>query len=379
MQPAFSSTRQVLAFCALLAVIILLPAVLLAVVTKTGWLQIRDRYPALGGAVRGGFNASYLEHQVFTATNPVDIAFIGSSGMLYDINTPFVQQQLSQHLHREAEVVTLGWVWSGCDLVYFVARDLLEHRPVRLLVVGNEEQLEFKPGATKQTIRQQSVPHRAAYAWFWRGEEVSALGLLQLPLTEIVNLYGAAILDLPRHLLDLARANRADQDLPAQIALRGAHRSQSSSAPGPADLAATFSQRAKATPADVVVYADGTRAKFDFIAPPWDRYQLYFARRLAQLCREHGTELVALHLPWAAEAQQETIPVSTRWTEELGMPVQLIGVPGARFFSGFSPGEVPQAFYGGDDRHLNTHGQDLLTQLVTPTLLKRYDATSGSF
>ena len=57
---------------------------------------------------------------------------------------------------------------------------------------------------------------------------------------------------------------------------------------------------------DVVTYSSETSQRFVFDGPAWDRYELYFARRLARLCAENGTKLVALHLPLLAEAQNRS-------------------------------------------------------------------------
>lgn len=370
MRPAFSSTRQATGFSVLLAIVILLPGVLPVVVAKTGWFKVRERYPVRIGA--------YIEQQVFAETNSVDIAFVGTSKIWTAINTPYVQQKLSEHLHRDAEVVTLGWNDPGCDILYFVAHDLIEHRRVRILVVGDEAQSELKLGATSPTYREHSRPHRATYTWYWRGEDIQALGLLQLPLTEKISLYGEAIIDFPHYLLDVGRPNLlslSDYYRPF-IASRGAARKEA----GWGNTSTTFisydPERALATPADVVIYSNETRKKFVFDGPAWDRYERYFARRLARLCQERGIKLVALHLPLLGEAEQPIIPVPTRWTEELDAPVELIGIPGAELFAGFSPEDVREFFYY-DDWHLNQNGEDLLTPLITPTLFKLYDDSTN--
>ena len=131
-------------------------------------------------------------------------------------------------------------------------------------------------------------------------------------------------------------------------------------------------------PGDVLSYSNETREKFFFNGPDWDRYQRYFASRLARLCLARGTKLVALHLPLAAEVQQAVIPVPTRWTDELGAPVELLGIPGDKLFAGFSPAEVRKLFYY-DEWHLNKNGEDLLTPLVAPKLFELYDAATKHF
>jgi hypothetical protein len=369
MRPAFSSTRQAIGFSLLLGTIIVLPAILPVLASKTGWLKVRERYPSTIGA--------YVEHQVFAETNSLDIAFVGTSRIWTAINTPYVQQKLSEHLHRDAEAVTLGWSFAGCDVLYFVARDLIEHRRVRLLVVGDEVQLELKPGTTSPTYRRNSRPHRASYTWFWRGEDTQALRLLQLPPKEKLSLYGEAIIDLPHYLFDVGRPNllSLSEYYRPFVADRGAGRQHKGWGHNPEMFFPYDPRRALATPSDVVTFSSQTQKQFAFDGPSWDAYQLYFARRLVRLCLDHGTKLMAVHLPVLAEAQQSVIQVPTRWTEDLGTPVELIGIPGAKLFVGYSPDEVRKYFYC-DDWHLNQNGEDLFTPLITPALLEFYDETA---
>lgn len=375
MQPAFSSTRQAIGFSLLVSIIILLPAI----AARTGWFKIEGRYPSISIA-RGGVPT--LQQEIFDNTNTVDVACVGSSRML-TIDTPFLEHEFSEHLHHPAKVFTLGWNWSGFDILYFVVRDLLRQRHVRMLVVNDETQRTAKPGQIEYVFRQHSYPHRLATYWYWRGQDVVALGLLDLPLKDVIAAYGAAIIDLPRYLLDWARPSlpfNLPRCPPMQqfVANRGAALWAWGWGESPETFSAYDVREFPAAPADVVVYSDATRAMFTFTGPPRDAYAEYFAKELTRLCQEQGTKLVVLHMPSPTEGQQVTIPDPQHWSQDFGAPVELIGIPGIKLFAGRAPAEVRKLFFS-DELHLNKNGSDLLTRLITPTLLQFYDASTNHF
>ena len=377
MRSAFSSTRQAIAFSLLLATFMLLPAV----AALTGWFKIEGRYPFI--SCNYG-SLPTLEQEIFVNTNTVDVAFLGSSRVWGDIDTPYVAQAFSQRLQREAEVFTLGWRWSGgYDALYFIARDLLDHRCVKMLVVCDETGYA---GSDERgwTLLKHSPPHRLATFWYWRAQDVSALGLVELPLKDIIARYGAAIIDIPRYLLDWIRPNLPfDPEQQPYMQQVAADRGALLRAYGfSGEMRATSSEGDPRpfppTPADVVVYAPATREAFTFTGPAWDAYARHFAGKLARLCQERGTKVVVLHFPTSVDTEQRTISEPRCWPEDLGAPVELAGIPGAKLFAGLAPEEVRKLFFY-DRLHLNQQGADLFTRLITPTLLKFYDASTNHF
>ena len=92
MRPAFSSTRSAVAFGAALALTALLPAVMPLLAAITGGFNLRDRYP-LPTVFSGEYcKPSFLENQIFSASNAVDIVFMGSSHIGDGIDPRAVQQ-----------------------------------------------------------------------------------------------------------------------------------------------------------------------------------------------------------------------------------------------------------------------------------------------
>jgi len=361
MTPAFSSPRQTAAFALLLALLLASPVL----VAKTGWLNRRDVYPAM--PVKTGPFA-WIQQQIYSRTDDVDIAFLGSSHIWYGVDTAYVQKQFNETTGREGQVITLGWCWPGYDAAYAIARDLLQHRHVRMLVIDDEDNPAYD-----------DAPHVESSHWLRMGENSDVMA--GLPLPDRFNLYGGMVLGTPRNLLSVLRPNLMEtvaesstgywnqtfgtQDFSEQ---RGCLRVRKNSETDP--NFAPFAPPLRATPSDTTVYSPQTADSFAFTGPPLRPYHLFFARKLAQLCRENGTRLVILHVPTLKDSALATIPERTPWEKTLGAPVDDIGIPGAKLFDGVSSSDVRRFFF--NDTHLNLNGQERFTPLVTPALLKLY-------
>jgi hypothetical protein len=357
MRPAFSSPRQAAAFALLLAALLALPAVM----ARTGRLDRRDVYPPIADEY-GPF--PWIQQKIFAEAGDADMVFLGSSHLWNAVDTPYVQRQLSERLGREAEVFTLGWPWAGFDAAYVLARDLLDRRRVRTLVIYDEDPRD-------------DLPHRHSSRWFRIGEDSDALA--GLPWTAQASLYGGTVLGMPRHLLSLARPNLVED--PA----RGSHSFWNTryAAPNLARQRGAIKARlgfdytteflpypspGVATPGDARVYSAEARDAFAFVGPALPPYQLHFARKLARLCRERGTQLVVLHVPVLAEQGQTVIAERAFWPEVLEAPAEIVGIPPARLFAGIPAGDLPRLFY--DKVHFNQNGQELFTPLITPALVE---------
>jgi hypothetical protein len=361
MKPAFSSGRQAAAWALLLATLLALPCLL----AKTGWLRRDEVYPSIPARF-GPF--AWIQQAIYTDAGDVDLAFVGSSKIWNGIDTPYVEKAFSERLGRQARVITLGWPWAGFDEVYFIARDLLDRHHVRTLVVYDDSSNE-------------DMPQTTSFRVFRIGENSEALR--GLPLLAQVRLYGGAVLAAPRQLLSVLRPavgptvsvasdwTSAFQAPPTAERL-GSLRARLSGARSPHFI--QLSPAVQASPADALIYGDETRASFKFMGPALAPYQLHFARKLAQLCRDRGTQLVVLHVPTFTERDEAEVRERVLWPDILGRDVKLVGIPPARMFAAMSRTDVEALFYEGV--HLNRNGQDVFTPLITPSLLKLYDLSA---
>jgi hypothetical protein len=369
MAPAFSSTKQAAAFSLLLLVLLLLPAVF-----KKNWLPPREEiYSSLKW---GSGPFPFLQQQIFEEKGDIDIAFIGSSHIWCGIETPYVQKELSKKLERQAVVRSICWGGAGFDALYFFSKDLLEHRKVHLLVFYDE--FVGRRGPQLLSVR-----------WFRFGENAEELA--GLPVEAKVPFYFAAILGMPRNLLSLIRTNLLTNVFPERktsletifrtpnpAARLGSLAPQIGFNPDPNALNLNFvdyTPQLKAQPSDVCIYSPASKEAFQFSGPPTTPWQLAFARKFAQLARNHQAKLVILHFPTTDELKAAKIEEREFWPSVLGTDVTMLGIPSATLFDGMTDDNILKLFY--NTGHLNKNGQELFTPLITPALLKIYDSQTN--
>ena len=361
MAPAFSSRRQAGAFGLLLLVLLLLPAL----VGKSLLPPRGEIYSALSWRL-GAF--PFIDQQMSGDKRDIDIAFIGSSHIRYDVDTPYVQKALSNALGRPAVVVTLAWGWHGMDALYFITRDLLQNRKVHLIVINDD------CGVNR--------PHQEAWRWFRFGEDEKELA--GLSLRDHVYYYFGAMVGMPRNLLDFVRSNLPADLTPQHVAyveqrdhyILPTRRLGSTAAqfglPWRPDLFVHQVPPGDAQPSDAILYSPATGQKFDFSGPPAPHLQVYFAQKLAALVKARHSSLVLLLFPRYPEARDSVIHDSPLWPEGLGQDAGILGIPPAQLFSGLSDAQVRQLF--ADSSHFNQSGQEFYTPLITPSLLQLYES-----
>jgi hypothetical protein len=366
MRPAFSSTKQAAAFALLLLLVLLSPVL-------AGKRLLPPREQAYASQSWGSGPYPWIENQIFQETNDIDIAFVGSSHILHAIDTPYVQAKLSEKLGRPAVVRTIAWGGAGFDALYFVTRDLLAHRKVRMLVIYDEDPL---PG-----IRNTQVS-----AWFTFGEDA---GLLSgLPNREQGVFYFAAIMGMPRNLLNLARNNlptplisnppnywEQHYGSASIVKLLGCTCSKLGfNYDKLSDLFTAFTPftpRTAATPADTEIYSSMVKNDFEFGKTPLPAWQLYFAGKLAELAQTNECKVVMLTLPVLADAPATAIRERAFWPDIFRNGFWLIGIPPTKLFGGLTDQELHWLFTNSG--HFNKNGMEYFTPLITPALLQIHE------
>ena len=358
MRPAFSSTRQAALFGLLILAILLLPLLL-----RKSLLPGREKLYAAASWGDGAF--PYIHDQIFQESGDIDIAFMGCSTIFWGIDTPYVQARLSEKLGREAAVRTIGWNRPGYDPFYFISRDLLEHRKVRMIVF-----CDLSRGAT-------NTAHLNASHWFRFGED--APDLAGVPLQSEISFYASAALGAPRNLLSLLRPDQSviwsNQISWAQFvnipnpALRLGSLAVSKRYDGP------FSEFAPPKPADpaaALTYSAGNKEAFQFSDAALPELQTAMMRKIGVLARKHGVKLVCLHMTGEEERRSTVIKERSFWPDTFQSEVSMVGVPGGSLFAGLSDQEVRKLFY--DYQHFNANGQKYFTPAITPALMQLYES-----
>jgi len=365
MRPAFASTGHAAAVGLLLLVLMLLP-----VLVGKSCLPPREQvYSWMGWETSGAH--PYNHHLIFEEKGDIDIAFMGSSKAEFDIDTPLVEEKLSALLGRTATVRTLAWGGGGFDELYFVAKDLLQNRKVKMIVFYNEYRYDNEPNSL--------APYVFRYA-------DDADILTTLPLRKKLAYYYAAILGMPKNLLGKFRFA-----LPAELHPKTSLIMEHFQTGDVVNRLGSFASRlgfnystifddygtfipytpkTAVKPSDVSIYSPETRDQFQFSGPPIPDWQLQFAKRFAALARQHSVKLVLLHFPLPDEMRSARINEPVFWPDVLRTDVSMIGIPPATLFEGLKDDEVRKLYK--DNLHLNENGQKYFTPLITPALLKIY-------
>jgi hypothetical protein len=364
MRPAFSSTRQAAAFALLLLLLLLAPAL-----AGKKFLPPREETYSSIWWEYGDF--PYMDSQIFREKGDMDIVFIGSSHIWAAFDTPAVQEQLGKELGRQAVVRTFGWGGPGFDELYFVAKDLLEHRRVRMLVIDD--------GFDKL-----DQPHVLASRMFRLGDDAETLKGLSPQIQAAYHF--ASVAGLPRNLVSLARTNLpADMNAPnywesrshaANFAAHlGTFKARSGFRENPTAEPEPFVEYAPQTgtsSSDVCIFSPGTKNNFGFAESGLPPTQLHFAQKFAALMQEYGCKLVVLHIPTFDERKSVFISEPVFWPGVLHTDVTMIGIPPATMFRGLTDDEIRELY--SDSVHLNGNGQSYFSSLMTPALLKIYES-----
>jgi hypothetical protein len=130
-----------------------------------------------------------------------------------------------------------------------------------------------------------------------------------------------------------------------------------------------------ARPGDVCIYPPATQGGFQFSKRPLPAWQSHFARKLVTLARDHGCQLVLLHIPTIDEVRSPVIQEREFWADVLRTEGTIMGIPPAKLFAGISDEYVRKSYF--NPGHLNKNGQEYLTPLITPALLQIYDSPTN--
>jgi hypothetical protein len=345
MTPAFHSTRHAICFGLTLLFLLALPVALRSI----GGAPIEEAYRGI--SERAGSFAQ-MRREIFEEREPADLLFCGSSLLRSGVDAELAARELGKALGKPASVAVLPMSWQGPDLNYYVARDFIEHRKAKMLVM-----------AAPALVHRSSQPHVQLFRVVRFGDHPGALEGLG-PRSQIAT-YAEFVLGAPRQALNLLRRNRVEP----------APRSRIEKGSRLGYLGAPFVERTVKAPAVAAkdcYELDGSRAAFRFDAPDLNPYQLHYLRKTAELARQHGVLLVLLHMPSPSERGLDYVPWQRNAAALAGPNVALAGIASAAMFRG-APQDQYFDFF--QDEHLNANGKELFTREFMPALIELYDRT----
>ena len=343
----FGSKRQAAGFVLLLLILLVLPVGL----EKSRLLSRSDLYSTVPERF-GAF--SYVHRQIFEEKSEIDILFLSTSTLWSAVDTPHVQRELSRALGRDANVVTFGSNWRGEDLSYFLMRDLLQRRKVKLVAFS-------MPLPSQLTNK----PHLQSFSWM-QCDDIAAVRK-GLSRQNQVSLYAESVLGSPRHLLSLVRPNQLEES-PVAATLGADYRPEKYGG----DAVPAWKPNGPAAAAKSMIYSPETKDQFRFIHKPLNDYQGHFLRLLFDLLRQQQVPVIIVNTPESGGRPNDVVTERMYWPEVFGSDMSIIGIPKAMLFQGMSDAEIDRFFYGQYKDHLTLTGSQLFTETITPAILEIY-------
>ena len=343
MAPAFLTTGRAAALGGVLLFFLTLPVTL----SRIGGVSREEMYRGISERA-GAFD--FIRRQIYEEHAELDMAFCGSSLLGGAVDPRVVERDLSQALGRQAHVLLLPQSWQGPDMNYFVSRDLMEARKVKMLVMSSPA-----------WVQRSNQPHVQLFRVTRYGDHPGALD--GLDWRHQLAIYADFVLGAPRQALDLLRPNEVDPRAGRTISFGTAGGYMG----GP-----FIPHEVKRPPiaAESMIYSTRTSGYFRFEGPGLNEYQLHFLRKSVELARAHGAVLVILHLPSPSERGETVVKERQLVPEVFGDSVAMVGVSAADLFMDVPPAEFLDYYH---DEHLNTNGMQLYTKTVTPALIELYE------
>jgi hypothetical protein len=349
MAPAFPSTRRTAAFGAIMALLLTLPITLHWI----GGVSLDEAYRGISERA-GTFD--YFRRKMFEEHSDVDILFCGGSLLGNAVDISSVERGVSRAIGRQATVILLRQSWQGPDMNYFVARDFMEQRKAKLLVI-----------AAPAWVHHSNQPHVQLLRVIRYGDHPGALD--GLSLRSRLALYADYVLGAPRQALNLLRPNMI---YPQGVEPASPHVNPAGYRGRP------FVRRQVVVPAippASLIRSSENRDLFSFDGPPLNAYQLHFLQKTKELAQQQGALLVILHIPSPSERGSKVVPERQLVMELLGPGVVYAGVPSARMFENI-PDEQFEDYF--QDEHLGLNGSELYTGIITPVLIQLYEQYTQS-
>ena len=333
--PVFSRRYQAVCFILVSVLSLLAPLIMPKV------LPVKARYETVPWGL-GDY--AFMREQIFEESRPVDVLFLGPSAVWAGINPDVVEQALTARSGREATVLNFGANFFGHELAYFLLRDTLLHRRVRLVVLG-------VPSPTMST------PHVVTPYMLDVYRDAALID--SAPPRARLTYYAAAVLGAPRQLLSLVRPNRAlnDFEQARHLIEKSGHGQH-------------YETRADRGTVENVDDADGdawlTKGNRRIVEDPPEPHQEALLRAIAALCEQSGTRLTLVHMPRQTDdASVVVLPVS----DLLDGRLRLIA-PASKFM--FLEPDGRAAFFRNAG-HLNYRGSIQFTRDILPAVLSAYD------
>jgi hypothetical protein len=286
---------------------------------------------------------------IFKDKEDVTIAFIGLSSMWVGIDASRVERYLAEKGLVNPKVIMIGANHPGEDIVYMMAKDLLENRSVDLIVLSNPNRAQehFHP-----------VFHRLAslssHAEAWA----------ELSIQDRVRSYALSILGAPLQLYYHLVPSYEPLDRRGLLARNGSWiRSAGWAGKKFEEFDADAGLDGRRLSEVGTIAKDGKNIDFDNVTTD---YQAAYFEKTVELARGYGTDVALLATPtwYDRDSNKINVRINSSLVSNLDIPV--VGVVPSELFKGMSENQIEKLYY--DRNHFNSNGAKLHTRVISGTL-----------
>lgn len=335
-------TRKWILTRAFLVLFLLLTPVLEIILVK-----VEDRY-SLGSTVSEVTSKlSYIGKKTFSSNGQIDILFAGPSSVWVGVNARMIQGYL-RHVTGRKDIIVENFAHPkiGYEADYFILRDLVARRKVKVIVLGIEN-------------RDQKKIHRMArFVWNPLNEAET------FPISAA--LYAEKFLDSLSTILR-SFANEKIDVLPELVQNNGSSLRSIGFSEETVNKKFEVKQvpRLRANLRALLLKPEDT-----VVTGEYNPEGLYFLKKIIALAKEEHIDLYFMHVPSMQRWPMTKVPIfSFKDNSADGIPV--LGIPASRFFTATSWEEVQDFFY--NEEHLNMNGALGFTQLIFPAMKEIYE------
>ncbi len=346
LRPPFASHAATAAFIGLVLFLLALPIL----ITVTGLVKRQNSYELMSEE-HGGY--SFIRSEIFESADDIDMLFIGSSIQWNAVDTPIVQESLSRVLGRQAHVVSFGFNFNGIDVPYYMLRDVLERKRVRVVVLSLPR-LPYHDG-----------PNPTTYKFVRHGEFDDVAS--RLPLRYRAAQYAGSVLRSPHDILSMVRRSKIREskftvDLGANKEFMGMGRDR-------ATFTAFAPAHPRVQPETLVNRATNNAIQFSDEGLPY--YQDFYLAEIIRLLDETDTRLVILNVPQYNERNNSVIRETVNFEKRFQRQISIVGIAPTELFSGLTESEVELLHC--DAYHFNANGSTFFTSTIAPALVEVFN------
>lgn len=317
---------------------------------------------------------------------PIDVLFIGSSSGWTSLNPEIIEDQLGKTFNREVTALNLSTNWFATDIRFFMLKDLLEKRKVKLVIFG---QNHF---GSANDLGSDFWPHPMLISSFNYPEYSEFLS--ELSAVDRFKLYAISVFGSFKHIGDFIfqRNNYSllspnpirDCDPEKMDQYRGVHWTN------PGFISQTSEnieyenspvahERVPVLEVESMFYNNIENQFFENIKDrTYIDYHSVFIKEMHKLCVKNGSAFAMLKIPISMEdftlnnqLHKKSRILRLFQDEDYSFPV--IGVAQERLYEGLSREEILKLHH--NETHHAKVGADYYTTAIMPAISKLYRDT----